>query len=126
MKGIVTNNRKIQSEAITAMLSDYSFEGKLPENRGDTCIPTIRRSIKDNYVKFSLYDLGAGLSVIPFCLYKKLDLDKLVPTEVSHQMADKSTTIPIRVCENVPVMIARLKFTYNYWNAIFKHYKGCY
>jgi hypothetical protein len=43
-----------------------------------------------------------------FSLYKKIDLDKLVPTEASLQMADKSTTIPIGVCENVPVMIANV------------------
>jgi hypothetical protein len=40
---------------------------------------------------------------MPFSLYKKLDLEKLVPTEVSLQMADKSTAIPIGVCENVHV-----------------------
>jgi hypothetical protein len=28
MKDIVTNKRKIHSEAITTMLADYSFEGK--------------------------------------------------------------------------------------------------
>jgi hypothetical protein len=39
--------------------------------------------------------LGAGVSVMPFSLYKKLNLHKLVPTEVSLQMADKSTVIPI-------------------------------
>jgi hypothetical protein len=33
MKDIVTNKRKIPNEAITAMLHDYSFKGKLPEKR---------------------------------------------------------------------------------------------
>jgi hypothetical protein len=46
---------------------------------------------------------------MPFSLYKKLNLDKLVPTEVSLQMADKSTAIPIGICEDVPVMIANLQ-----------------
>jgi hypothetical protein len=41
MKDIVTNKRKIPSEAITTMLADYSFEGNMPENRGDPGIPTI-------------------------------------------------------------------------------------
>ena len=41
MKDIVTNKRKIPNEAITAMLVDYSFKGKLPEKRGDPSIPTI-------------------------------------------------------------------------------------
>jgi hypothetical protein len=91
------------------MLADYSFKGKLPEKRGDPGIPTIPCSIKNNYVKYALCDLGAGVSVMPFSLYKKLDLDKLAPTEVSLQMADKSTAIPIGICENVPVMIANVQ-----------------
>ena len=75
MKDIVANKRKISNEAITTMLADYSFEGKLPEKRGDPGIPTIPCSIKNNYVKYALCDLGAGVSVMPFSLYKKLNLD---------------------------------------------------
>ena len=40
MKDIVTNKRKIPNDAITAMLANYSFEGKFLEKRGDTSIPT--------------------------------------------------------------------------------------
>jgi hypothetical protein len=50
--------------------------------------------------------LGAGVSVMPFSLYKRLDLEKLISTDISLQMADKSTTIPIGICENVPVQVA--------------------
>jgi hypothetical protein len=40
MKDIVTNKRKIPSEAITTMLADYSFEEKMPKKRGDRGNPT--------------------------------------------------------------------------------------
>jgi hypothetical protein len=43
---------------------------------------------------------------MPFSLYKRLDLEKLVSTDISLQMADKSTTIPIGICENVSVQVA--------------------
>ena len=33
---------------------------------------------------------------------------KLVPTEVSLQMADKSTAIPIGICEDVPISVANV------------------
>ena len=69
-------------------------------------IPTIPCSIKNNYVKTDLCDLGAGVSVMPFSLYKRLDLDKLIPTDISLQMADKSTTVPIGICEDVLIQIA--------------------
>jgi hypothetical protein len=43
---------------------------------------------------------------MPFSLYKRLDLEKLVSTDISLQMADKCTTISIGICENVPVQVA--------------------
>ena len=36
------------------------------------------------------------------------DLNKLTPTEISLQMADKSTAIPIGICEDVPVVVANV------------------
>ena len=59
-------------------------------------------------MKTALCDLGAGVSVMPFSLYKRLDLNKLTPTEISLQMADKSTAIPIGICEDVPVVVANV------------------
>jgi hypothetical protein len=73
MKDIVTNKRKIPSKAITTMLADYSFEGKMPKKRGDPGISTIPCKINNNYVKYALCDLGDGVSVMPFSLYKKLN-----------------------------------------------------
>ena len=59
-------------------------------------------------MKTALCDLGAGVSVMPFSLYKRLDLNKLTPTEISLQMAYKSTAIPIGICEDVPVVVANV------------------
>ena len=52
--------------------------------------------------------MGAGVSVMPFTLYKRPDLNKLTPTEISLQMADKSTAISIGICEDVPVVVANV------------------
>ena len=41
-------------------------------------------------------------------LYRRLDLNKLTPTEISLQMADKSTAIPVSICEDVPVVVANV------------------
>jgi hypothetical protein len=106
MKDIVTNKRKIPSEEIFTLLANYSFDGKVSEKLGDPGIPTIPCSIKNNYVRTALCDLGAGVSVMPFSLYKRPDLEKLISTDISLQMADKSTTIPIGICENVHVQVA--------------------
>jgi hypothetical protein len=43
---------------------------------------------------------------MPFSLYKRLALDKLILTDISLQMADKSTAVPVGICEDVPVQVA--------------------
>ena len=86
------------------MLANYSFNGKIPKKLGDPGIPTIPCSIKNNYVRTTLCDLGAGVSVMPFSLYKRLYLDKLLPTDISLQMADKFT-----LCQLVFVRMLPLK-----------------
>jgi hypothetical protein len=106
MKDIVTNKRKIPGEEISTLLANYSFDGKVPKKLGDPVIPTIPCSIKNNYVRTALCDLGVGVSVMPFSLYKRPDLENLISTNISLQMANKSTTIPIGICENVPVQVA--------------------
>jgi hypothetical protein len=82
MKDIISNKRKIPSEEISTLLANYSFNGKVPEKLGDLGIPTIPCSIKNNYVRTALCDFGEGVSVMPFSLYKRLDLEKLISTDI--------------------------------------------
>ncbi len=103
MKDIVSNKRKIPNEEISTLLANYSFNGKVPKKLGDQWIPTIPCSIKNSSVRTALCDLGAGVSVMPFSPYKRLQLEKLIPTDISLQMSNKSTTIPVGICEDVPV-----------------------
>src|SRR3954469_10731206 len=41
-----------------------------------------------------------------FSIYKRICLDKLIPADISLQMVDKSTTVPIGICEDVRVEVA--------------------
>jgi len=90
------------------MLANYTFKDGVPKKLRDPGIPTIPCSIKRNYLKTILCDLGASVSVMPFSLYKRHDLNKLTPTKISFQMADKSTAIPIGICEDVLVVVANV------------------
>src|SRR3989337_2853636 len=114
MKDIVTNKRKIPKAEISTMLANYTFKGGMPKKLGDLGVPTIPCSIKRNYVKTALCDLGAGVSVMPFSLYRRLELNKLTPTEISLQMANKSTAIPIGIYEDVPVVVANVTILTNF------------
>ena len=108
MKAIIANRRKIPEAEISTMLANYTFKGGIPKKLGDPGVPTIPCSIKRNNVKTTLCDLGAGVSVMPLSLYRRLDLNKLTSIEISLQMADKSTAIPIGICEDVLVVIANV------------------
>ena len=69
MKDIVTNKRKIPEVEISTILANYTFNGGIPKKLGDPGVPTIPCSMKRNYVKTALCDLGAGVSVMPLSLY---------------------------------------------------------
>ena len=45
---------------------------------------------------------------MPLSLYRRLELNKLTHTEISLQMADKSTAIPVGICGDVPVVVANV------------------
>ena len=51
----------ISKAEISTMLANYTFKGGIPKKLGDPGVPTIPCSIKRNYVKTSLCDLGAGV-----------------------------------------------------------------
>ena len=53
---------------------------------------------------------------MPLSLYRRLDLNKLTPTEISLQMADKSTAIPVGICEDVPVVVANVTILTDFVN----------
>ena len=74
---------------------------------------------KKNYVKTALCDLGAGVSVMPLSLYKILYLNKLTPTKIYLQMADKSTAIPVGICEDVHVVVANVTILTDFLFLIF-------
>ena len=71
-------------------------------------------SIKRNYVKTALCDLGAGVSAMPLSLYRRLDLNKLTPTKISLQMVDKSAVIHVGICEDVSVVVANVTILMNF------------
>ena len=58
------------------MLANYTFKGGTSKKLGNPGVPTIPCSIKGNYVRTALCDLGAGVSVMPLSLYRRLELDK--------------------------------------------------
>ena len=63
-------NRK--KKIITTVAIMTSYGDKLPAKLGDPGVPTITCAIGKTHIHNALCDLGAGVSVMPFALYKKI------------------------------------------------------
>ena len=100
----ILNKKKKITETV-AVLTSYPPQERLPAKLGDPGIPTISCAIGTTNISNALCDLGAGVSVMPLSLYKKLDLGELAPTSITLQMADKTTKQPAGIIENVLLRI---------------------
>ena len=50
-------------------------------------------------------DIGTSVSLMPYSIYKRLNLEELKPTNMCLSMADKSITYPLGILENVPTKV---------------------
>ena len=85
---------------VVARINDNAYKIDLPSDEFGV-------SHSFNVADLSPYfrdDLASRM--MPFTLYKRLLLEKIIPTYISLQMVDKSTAIPVGICEDVPVQVA--------------------
>ena len=62
----------------------------------------------------ALYDIGASISLMPYSIYKNLNLEELKPTNMCLSMADKSITYPLGILENVPTKVGKFVIPTNF------------
>jgi hypothetical protein len=92
-------NIKKKVTTSVAVMTSYGY--KLLAKLGDHGIPTITCAIGKTSIHNALCDLGAGVSVMPYDLYKKLGLGEYSPTSITLQMADKTTKKHVGMIEDV-------------------------
>jgi hypothetical protein len=106
MKDIVTNKRKIPSEKFPLYLLITLLMVKFRRSLEIQVCQLFLAPLKITMLELLCVIWEMELVSCLFSLYKRLDLEKLISTDISLQMADKFTTIPIGICENVPVQVA--------------------
>jgi hypothetical protein len=99
---IFSTERKKVTEIVAVMTT---YGDKLPAKLGDPIVPTISCAIGTTSIFNALCDLGAGVSVMPYSLYKKLNLGDYSPTSITLQMADKTTKRLVGRIEDVLLRI---------------------
>ncbi|XP_021718615.1 uncharacterized protein LOC110686334 [Chenopodium quinoa] len=82
----------------------------LPPKLHDPDSFTIPCTINENFFDKVLCDLGASVNLMPYSLYEKLGLQKLKPSPISLQMADRTSRLPKGVVEDVLVKVGELVF----------------
>ncbi|XP_057250071.1 uncharacterized protein LOC130591159 [Beta vulgaris subsp. vulgaris] len=91
------------------------FQKRMPKKCDDPGMFTIPITLGDTKIDRAMLDLGASINVLPYSLYESLTLGDLLPTNVVIQLADRSTSIPRGVVEDVLVVVDKLTFPADFY-----------
>ena len=89
----------------------YSKSPPKLKDPGSFTVPCV---IVGTYFDKVLYDIGASISLMPYSIYKKLNLDELKPTNMCLSMVDKSVTYPLGIIKNVPTKVGKFVIPVDY------------
>ncbi|GKB96986.1 hypothetical protein Tco_0983123 [Tanacetum coccineum] len=92
LKGLLTNRAKLE-EACTITMNERCSAvllNKLPLKKKDPWSFTIPCDIGQLHINTVLADLGASISLMPYTMYKKLDLGEPKATRMSLELEDRS------------------------------------
>ncbi|GKC27710.1 reverse transcriptase domain-containing protein, partial [Tanacetum coccineum] len=83
---------------------------KLPEKLGDLGKFLIPCDFLELVECLALTDLGASINLMPLSIWKKLSLPELTPNQMILELADRSTTSPSGIAEDVFVKVGKFHF----------------
>ncbi|GJS86559.1 reverse transcriptase domain-containing protein [Tanacetum coccineum] len=87
---------------------------KLPEKLGDPGKFLSPCDFPEIVECLALTDLGASINLMPLSIWKKLSLPELTPTRMILELADRSTTSPSGIAEDVFVKVGKFHFPANF------------
>ena len=76
----------------------------------DPSCPTISVNIGSTCVEKALLDLGASVNLLPYSMYKQLELGELKPTSITLSLADRSIRIPKGTVEDVLIQVDKFYY----------------
>nr|XP_009594767.1 uncharacterized protein LOC104091192 [Nicotiana tomentosiformis] len=86
------------------------LQNKLPQKLGDPGSFTIPCTLGGVYFEKALCDSGALINLMPFSIFRKLNLGEMKDIGVSLQFADQSTKTTKGIIENVLVRVDKFVF----------------
>ncbi|GJZ75461.1 reverse transcriptase domain-containing protein [Tanacetum coccineum] len=111
-KSLLNNKEKLFDLAKTPVNENCSavILKKLPEKLGDPGKFLIPCDFLELVECLALADLGASINLMPLSIWKKLSLPELTPTQMILELADRSTTSPSGIAEDVFVKVGKFHF----------------
>ncbi|GJT43629.1 reverse transcriptase domain-containing protein [Tanacetum coccineum] len=111
-KSLLNNKEKLFDLAKTPMNENCSavILKKLPEKLRDPEKFLIPCDFPELVECLALANLGASINLMPLSIWKKLSLPELTPTQMILELADRSTTSPSGIAEDVFVKVGKFHF----------------
>ncbi|GKA98088.1 reverse transcriptase domain-containing protein [Tanacetum coccineum] len=111
-KSLLNNKDNLFNLAKTSVNDNCSavIIKKLPEKLGDPGKFLIPCDFLELVECLALADLGASIKLMPLSIWKKLSLPELTPTQMILELADRSTTSPSGISEDVFVKVGKFHF----------------
>ncbi|GKB63088.1 reverse transcriptase domain-containing protein [Tanacetum coccineum] len=111
-KNLLSNKEKLFELANTPVNENCSavILKKLPEKLGDPGKFLIPCNFPEIVECLALADLGASINLMPLSIWRKLSLPELTPTQMILELADRSTTRPTGIAEDVFVRVGKFHF----------------
>ncbi|XP_075497901.1 uncharacterized protein LOC142535433 [Primulina tabacum] len=103
----MSKKRKLQEFETVKLTEECSaiLQRKLPQKLKDPGSFTIPCVIGGSRVNRALCDLGASINLMPFSIYRTLELGEVKPSTITLQLADRSLTYLRGIVEDVLVKV---------------------
>ncbi|XP_070054069.1 uncharacterized protein [Nicotiana tomentosiformis] len=125
LKEILSSKRKLEEVSMVMLTEKCSaiLQNKLPQKFGDPDSFTIPCTLGGVYFKKALCDSRVSINLMPFSIFRKLNLGEMKGICVSLQFADQSTKKPKRIIENVLVRVDKFVFPVDFIVLEMKEYR---
>nr|GEV12217.1 reverse transcriptase domain-containing protein [Tanacetum cinerariifolium] len=111
-KNLLSNKEKLFEVTNTSVNENCSTVvlKKLPQKLGDLGKFLIPCNFSEIVECLALADLGASINLMPLSIWRKLSHPELTPTQMIFELADRSTTRPTGIAEDVFVRVGKRPF----------------
>ncbi|XP_075087722.1 uncharacterized protein LOC142169719 [Nicotiana tabacum] len=112
LKEILSSKKKLEEVSVVKLTEKYSaiHQNKLPQKLGDSGSFKIPCTVGGAHFEKALCDSGFSINLMPFSIFRKLELGEMKDAGVSLQLADQSTKRPKGIIENILVRFDKFVF----------------